>query len=174
MATIQNAVAIQALILAITLVLIGSASAIDTASDYAGEPEIRIYYDGRQPAQLLHPYTLKLLVLEAPYGVQECWDRLPNGTVVQLCRPVEDALVRVWYSELKELREARTGGDGVAAVEFRLMTMDRATFKVEVYSERGSSEVTVTIHPSPWMTITLICFAGMVSSLVYAVRRGLW
>jgi len=179
MAAIQDAVGRLATpplipILLILMVML-LAPILNTVSAYVEEPppELRIYYDRRQPANFLHEYKVRVLVVEVPYGVSECWERLPNGTVVQVCPPVKDALVRVWYEELKELKESRTGGDGVTSVDFRLWTM-KATFKVEVYSEKGSIEQKIYINANPWLAVTYVCFAGMVSSLVFAVKRGLW
>jgi hypothetical protein len=179
MAAIQDAVgrlATPSLIpILLMLMVILLAPALNTVSAYVEEPppELRIYYDRRQPANFLHEYKVRVLVVEVPYGVSECWERLPNGTVVQLCPPVKDALVRVWYEEMKEMKEARTGGDGVASVDFRLWTM-KATFKVEAYSEKGSIEVKIYVNANPWLAVTYVFFAGMVSSLVFAVKRGLW
>lgn len=171
MAVIQDAVKIMAItVFAIMLPLLLPGASGETVEP---EPEIRIFYDRTKPADILHPYNLRLLILEAPYGVQECWEKLPNGTIIQVCKPVQDVLVKVWYEEMKELREARTGSDGVASLEFRLWTI-KATFKIEVYSQIGVVEEKVAVDASPWLTITYICFAGLVSSLVFAVRRGLW
>ena len=180
MAAVQDAVRRLALPPSIILILLAllvllMAPILRPVSAYVEEPppELRIYYDRRQPANFLHEYRVRVLVVEVPYGVADCWERLPNGTVLQLCPPVKDALVRVWYEELKELREARTGQDGVASVDFRLWTM-KATFRVEVYSERGSTVQKISINANPWFAVAYLCFAGMVSSLVFAVRRGLW
>lgn len=180
MAAIQDAVRRLALPSSLILILLAllvllMAPALKPVSAYIEElpSELRIYYDRMQPANFLHDYKLRILVVEAPHGVSDCWERLPNGTVLQLCPPVKDALIRVWYEELKELREARTGQDGVASVDFRLWTM-KATFRVEVYSERGSTVQKISINANPWFAVAYLCFAGMVSSLVFAVRRGLW
>jgi hypothetical protein len=172
MAAIQDAVKKLAPILLILTIPLLAVEA--SSGEVVGPPpEVRIYYDRTQPANLLHPYTLRLLAVEVPEGVRECWETLPNGTIVMVCKPLRNALVRVWYEEMKEIREARTGSDGIASVEFRLWTL-KATFRVEVYSEAGSVEHRINVNVSPWLTITYVCFAGLVSSLVFSVRRGLW
>jgi len=180
MAAIQDAVRRLSfppslILILLALLVLLMAPVLKPVSAYVEEPppELRIYYDRRQSANFLHEYRVRVLVVEAPYGVADCWERLPNGTVVQLCPPVKDALVRIWYEELKELKEARTGQDGVASVDFRLWTM-KATFRVEVYSEKGSTVQKIGINANPWFAVAYVCFAGMVSSLVFAVRRGLW
>ena len=172
MATIQNAVAtlLTTLIIASSLALtIGVSQEIQDE-----DSEVKIYYDRTQPAYFLYPYSLRILVVEAPEGVDSCWSKLPNGTIIQVCKPLNDILVRVWYLELKELREARTDKDGVAVLDFRLFTLDKASFKIEVYSERGTKEAIVTVYPKPWIMIALISFAGLISSLILTVRRGFW
>ena len=88
MAAIQDAVgrlATPSLIpTLLVLMVILLAPALNTVSAYVEEPppELRIYYDRRQPANFLHEYKVRVLVVEVPYGVSECWERLPNGTVV--------------------------------------------------------------------------------------------
>jgi len=171
----RNAIPSSIILILLALLALLMAPIPRPVSAYVEEPppELRIYYDRTQPANFLHEYKVRVLVVEVPYGVAECWKRLPNGTVVQLCPPVRDALVRVWYEELKELKEARTGQDGVASVDFRLWTL-RATFRVEVYSEKGSLEQRIYVDANPWLAVTYVCFSGLVSSLVFAVRRGMW
>lgn len=177
MAAVQDAVrgrAIGLLAVAAVLALAAALAPPPAAGETVILPyELRIYYDPRQPANLLHDYTLRILVVEVPYGVEDCWEVLPNGTAIQLCPPIGDAYVRVWYEELKTFKTARTGEDGVASVGFRLWT-PKATFRVEVYSERGSVEERIAVNASPWLLAAYICFAAMISSMMLAVRRGMW
>lgn len=157
--------ALSALLLAATL-------APTAAEEYVQE-RIRIYYDPTVEPHLLHAYRLRILVVGVPAGVEECWSRLPNGTLQTLCKPVENATVKVWYLELKELREAYTGPDGVAEAEFRLFT-PTASFKVEVYSGKGYGETLVRVEARPWMLLTMLSFASMMALLTYSARRGFW
>jgi hypothetical protein len=172
MAAIQDAVKkLAPILLILTIPLL----AVEASSGEAvgPPPEVRIYYDRTQPANLLHPYTLRLLAVEVPEGVRDCWETLPNGTLLMVCKPLKNALVRVWYEEMKEIKETRTGRDGIASLDFRLWTL-KATFRVEVYSESGLAQQIVPVYSSPWLLVAYVCFSGMVSSLIFTVRRGLW
>ena len=177
MAAIQDAVRRLAPLLLTIAAMLALAAAL-APSPVAGATEVlpselRIYYDPHQPAYLLHDYNLRILVVEVPYGVTDCWEALPNGTVIQVCPPVKDAYVKVWYEELKTFKAARTGEDGVASIGFRLWT-PRATFRVEVYSEKGTVEQRIPVTASPWLLAAYTCFAAMISSMILAVRRGMW
>jgi hypothetical protein len=177
MAAIQDAVrrlAPRLLIVTVMLAIIAILAPLPATGETVILPyELRIYYDPRQPAYLLHDYNLRILVVEVPYGVTDCWEALPNGTVIQVCPPVKDAYVKVWYEELKTFKAARTGEDGVASIGFRLWT-PRATFKVEVYSEKGTVEQRIIVTANPWLLAAYTCFAAMTSSMMLAVRRGMW
>ena len=174
MAAIQDAVRIQLLMAVAVLALAAALAPLPAAGETVVLPyELRIYYDPRQPAHLLHDYRLRILVVEVPYGVEDCWEALPNGTVIQLCPPIKDAYVKVWYEELKTFKTARTGEDGVASVDFRLWTL-KATFRVEVYSEKGTIEQRIAVNANPWLLAAYTCFAAMISSMILAVRRGMW
>lgn len=168
MATIQDAVKL------LTLFLTASTLLVSTA--YAEEPvdhsEIQIYYDSTQPAYYLLDYKLRLLVLLND-GRESCWEPV-NGRWELICKPLENASVKIVYQELKEFREATTNDEGVAEVSFRLYTYPRATFRVEVYSPEGYAETTVKVEPKIWMLLTIASFSSMLSILVLVVRRGLW
>ena len=164
---VRCASALAAVLLALTLMSPAAAE-----EQYVQE-DVRIYYDATVEPHLLYTYKLRILVVSAPVGVDDCWRRLPNGTVQALCRPVANATVKVWYLELKELRVVRTGADGVAEAEFRLMT-PTATFKVQVYSDEGYGEAAIPVKPRPWMLLTILGFSAMMAVLTYSVRRGMW
>ena len=139
---------------------------------------IGIFYDSTQPAHLLWPYTLRLLVVEDLVGSGwKCWVTYPNGTSgidPSRCRPVSGLKLRIWYADLKESVEVETDSSGVAAASWRLFSYPYATFRVEAVVGEDTIIREFRVSPQPWSLAAVTSFAAMLSVMVMVVRRGVW
>ena len=167
MASIRDAVAIIGL--AIILLLLASPIAPVSAEP---QGEIQIYYDPRVPAHYMFDYKLRLLVVLKDRD--ECWERLENGTLALMCKPIPNASVKITYQELREMVSVETDGNGVAEASFRISTWPQASFKVEVYSTEGYGSAVIKKTVGIWMFLTVISFSAMMGVMVYIARRCFW
>lgn len=144
----------------------------DGAWDAAGR-RVLVFYDRTQPANLLWPYSLRVLVVEDLEGSGECFENLPNGTALLRCKPLK-AKVTVEYAELREYADSETDELGVASTSWRLVTFPKATFRVRAMLEDGVAEAVFRLDVKPWPLASLIAFACMVAALALVAKRGSW
>lgn len=142
------------------------------------ETRVLMFYDSTREAHYLWPYRFRVLVVEDLAGSGgACWRVYPNGSHLmdpEVCRPLSNARLRVWYAELKESREVITGPTGIAEVEWRIFTYPRATFRVELESRDYVVERNFAVQARPWTLAAVASFSAMMSAMVYALRRGVW
>lgn len=151
-----------------TLVL--AALLAPAAAQYVESPaDVRIYYDLTVPAQLLWPYTARVLLLADTEGRGDCFAPLPNGTVSIACQPLADEVVRITYLEAGASAVVRTDGQGVAEASFRILSFPKASFRVEAM--QGQVYRTYQVEVRPWGVAALASFAAMLASAVIILRR---
>ncbi|MEM1975115.1 MAG: hypothetical protein QW074_03400 [Candidatus Caldarchaeum sp.] len=150
----------------------------DVQGDAPSPTRIIVFYDSRQQPHILWPYEFRVMVVEDLVGSGgQCWVTLPNGTVAMdytRCRPLANTRLRVTYAELLQSVELVTGEDGVASSSWRIFTYPSATFRVEVYvgDEAVKREFPLGVR---WFTLASVAaFSVMLSSMIYAMRRGMW